>query len=80
MLLNRLNIEGYSVDIPVFRIKKEIADIILSKSKNNIAALEKKLNETKKPFSFSTNVTVNGKAEISQGTGKYKKCCNAAAG
>ncbi len=59
-----LNLEGYSVDIPVLRIKKEVADIILSKSNNTIASLEKKLNETKKPYSFPTNVTVNGKAEI----------------
>jgi hypothetical protein len=59
-----LNLEGYSVDIPVLRIKKEVADIILSKSKNSIASLEKKLNDSKKPFSFSTKVTVNGKAEI----------------
>ena len=59
-----LNSEGYSVDIPVFRIKKELADLILSKSKKSIAILEKKLNETKKPFSFYTKVTINGKAEI----------------
>ena len=59
-----LNSEGFSVDIPVLRIKKEVADIILLKSKNNIAALEKKLNDTRKPFSFSTKVTINGKAEI----------------
>jgi hypothetical protein len=56
--------EAYSVDIPVLRIKKEVADVILSKSKNTIALLEKKLNDTKKPFSFSTKVSVNGKAEI----------------
>ena len=49
-----LNTEGYSVDIPVLRIKREVADVILSPSKNTIASLEKKLNETKKPFSFST--------------------------
>ena len=59
-----LNLEGYSVDIPVIRIKKEVADIILSKSNATIALLEKKLNETKKPYSFSINVKVNGKAEI----------------
>ncbi len=59
-----LNLEGYSVDIPVLRIKKEVADIILSKSDYTVAALEKKLDETKKPFSFSTNVIVNGKGEI----------------
>ncbi len=59
-----LNLEGYSVDIPVLRIKEEVADIILSKSKNAIASLEKKLNDTRKPFSFSTKVIINGKAEI----------------
>jgi aminopeptidase YwaD len=59
-----LNLEGYSVDIPVIRIKKEVADNILSKSNNTIASLEKKLNESKRPYSFSTNVSVKGKAEI----------------
>jgi hypothetical protein len=59
-----LNLEGYSVDIPVLRIKKEVADVILSKSSYTVAALEKTLNETKKPFSFATNVIVNGKGEI----------------
>ena len=59
-----LNLEGYSVDIPVLRIKKEIADVILSKSTNTIESLEKKLNDTKKPFSFSTNISVKGKSEI----------------
>jgi aminopeptidase YwaD len=61
---NPLGTEGYSVDIPVLRIKREVADIILSNSKNTIASLEKKLNDTRKPFSFSTKVAVNGKAEI----------------
>ena len=59
-----LNTEGYSVDIPVLRIKKEVADIILSKSKKTVSALEKQLNDSRKPFSFSSRVTVNGKAEI----------------
>ncbi len=59
-----MNSEGYSVDIPVFRIKKELADNMLSKSGTNIASLEKKLNETKKPFSFISNIKVDGKAEI----------------
>jgi aminopeptidase YwaD len=59
-----LGTEGYSVDIPVLRIKKEVADIILLKSKNTIEALEKKLNYSRKPLSFSVNVTVMGKAEI----------------
>ncbi len=59
-----LNSEGFSVDIPVLRIKKEVADVILSKSKNTVEALEKKLNESRKSFVFSTTVTVTGKSEI----------------
>lgn len=59
-----LSSEGFSVDIPVLRIKKELADAILVKSKNTIAALEKKLNETRKPWGFPTGVTVNGQTEI----------------
>jgi hypothetical protein len=45
-----LNTEGYSVGIPVLRIKREVADAILSQSKNTIAGLEKTLNDSKKPF------------------------------
>ena len=59
-----LNSEGFSVDIPVLRIKREVADIILSKSKTTIGTLEKKLNETRKPVGFSTKVIVNGKSDI----------------
>ncbi len=59
-----MNMEGYSVDIPVLRIKRDVADVILSNTKNNIAALEKKLNETRKPFSFSSKTIVKGNAEI----------------
>lgn len=59
-----LNSEGFSVDIPVLRIKREVADVILSKSKNNITDLEKKLNETRKPVAFSTRVIAKGTADI----------------
>ncbi len=59
-----LNAIGFSVDIPVLRIKREVADVILAKSEKNIATLEKTLNEGRKPVSFSTKVKVNGKAEI----------------
>ena len=59
-----LNTEGYSVDVPVLRIKREVANIILSRSKTTVDALEKKLNETRKPFVFSTKVSVNASAEI----------------
>ncbi|HKK43283.1 MAG TPA: M20/M25/M40 family metallo-hydrolase [Bacteroidales bacterium] len=54
----------YSVGIPVLRIKREVADAILSKNGTTTASLEKKLNATRKPFSFIVNVPVNGKAEI----------------
>jgi aminopeptidase YwaD len=63
-----LNSSDYSVDIPVLRIKKEIADIILSGSKTTVALLEKKLNESKKPAGFTTGMTVKGNAEISRET------------
>jgi aminopeptidase YwaD len=59
-----LNTEGYSVDIPVLRIKTEVADKILAKSKKTIANLEKELINTKKPVSFPTGITVKGKGEI----------------
>jgi hypothetical protein len=59
-----LNSEGFSVGIPVLRIKREVADIILGKSKNTISALEKKLNATRKPASFSTGIRLNGNSEI----------------
>jgi aminopeptidase YwaD len=59
-----LNTEGFSVGIPVFRIKRSVADMILKTSKTSIATLEKKLNEGRKPLVFSSNVTITGKAEI----------------
>ncbi|TAL66139.1 MAG: hypothetical protein EPN88_08950, partial [Bacteroidetes bacterium] len=59
-----LNASDFSVDIPVLRIKKEVADVILSKSKNTIAVLEKKLNDRRKSIVFSTKALVNGKSEI----------------
>lgn len=61
-----LSSSDYSVDIPVLRIKREVADLLLAKSRATIAGLEKKLNETKKPNSFRTNVSVNGIADITR--------------
>jgi aminopeptidase YwaD len=61
-----LNTEEFSVDIPVLRIKRDVANVILSKSGNSIETLEKKLNTTRKPVSFSTKITVDGKAEIAR--------------
>jgi hypothetical protein len=53
-----------SVGIPVIRIKRTIADIILSGKKTNIAALEKTLK--KGPVSFITGVTIKCRSEIIQ--------------
>ena len=60
----QLNNEGFSVDIPVLRIKREVADVILSKSKSTIGTFEKNINTRKKPASISTNVHVSANAEI----------------
>ena len=59
-----LNPNDFSVDIPVLRIKREVADLILKKENQTISDLEKKLNETKKPHSFATKTTVSAKAEV----------------
>jgi hypothetical protein len=59
-----LNSGDFSVGIPAFRIKRELADLILSKKGTTVANLEQKLNSTMKPLSFRTGITVNGKAEI----------------
>ena len=55
---------GYSVGIPVFRIKRSVADAILLKSKKTINDLEKRLNAEKKPLSFPTGTGAEGRSEI----------------
>jgi Peptidase family M28/PDZ domain/PA domain len=59
-----LNAGDFSVDIPAFRIKREIADVILKKNGETISGLEKKLNRTRKPNSFETKVILKGNSEI----------------
>jgi hypothetical protein len=60
----QLNNEGFSVDIPVLRVKREVADIILSKSKKSIESLEKNINSSKKPYTFLTKSSVSATTEI----------------
>jgi aminopeptidase YwaD len=55
---------GFSVGIPVIRIKRSVADAILSGKKTNINDLEKKLNNLKKPNSLNTGSVVDGRSEI----------------
>jgi aminopeptidase YwaD len=59
-----LNSGDLSVGIPVLRIKREVADLILSRTKHNIAEVEKRLNDSGRPFSFSTGTAVKAKAEV----------------
>lgn len=60
----QMNSEGFSVGIPVLRLKREVADNILAKSKTTIESLEKNLNINKKPSGFPTKEPVNANAEI----------------
>ena len=53
-----------SAGIPVIRIKRKVADFILQNSKNTLSSLEKKLNESGKPFSFKTGCFVKAATEI----------------
>jgi hypothetical protein len=55
---------GFSVGIPVFRIRRSVADAILAVKKLTINDLEKKLNTLKKPASISTGTVVEGRSEI----------------
>jgi aminopeptidase YwaD len=59
-----LSSEAFSVEIPVLRIKRNIADMILAKTKTTIADLEKKINMAKKPSDFSTVTHVYAGSEI----------------
>lgn len=60
----QLNTEGFSVGIPVFRIKREIADVILSKSASTIESLERNINTKRKPSGIFTKVRINANSEI----------------
>lgn len=55
---------GYSVGIPVLRIKRSVADAVLQRTKQDINALEKKINTYKKPVSFATGTVAEGRSEI----------------
>ena len=59
-----MNKGEFSVGIPVFRIRRAVADEILSKAKSNINDLENKLNSERKPKSFITGTSVKARSEI----------------
>ncbi|MBN1387400.1 MAG: M20/M25/M40 family metallo-hydrolase [Bacteroidales bacterium] len=54
----------YSTGIPVFRIKREIANRILEKNNTSISDLEEKLNDNYTTLSFETDCRVEGTAEL----------------
>jgi aminopeptidase YwaD len=59
-----LNPGDFSVDIPAIRIKRELADHILSGIATTVAGLEQKLNNSRKPSGFKTGITVSARAKI----------------
>jgi len=60
----QLNAEGFSVGIPVFRIKRDVADNILARTRTTIELLEKNINKNLKPSAFDAKTTVKANAEI----------------
>jgi len=54
----------YSTGIPVFRIKREIANLILGENNVSIAELEEKLNKTYASHSFEMDCMIKGTAEL----------------
>jgi aminopeptidase YwaD len=61
---DQLSKNAFSVGIPVFRIKRSVADAIMQRTKQKINELEKKINTYKKPVSFATGSRLDGKSEI----------------
>lgn len=54
----------YSVEIPVLRIKRSLADLILKRTNNTVENLEKKINTTKKSLAFDTEAIVKAGSEV----------------
>jgi hypothetical protein len=59
-----LSSEGYSVEIPVLRIKRDVADKILTKTKRNVVELERSINSTRMTGGFVTGAKVYAGSEI----------------
>ncbi len=56
----------YSTGIPVFRIKRDVADIILAEQNKRITGLEDKLNTGYSPLSFELGCIVNGQSDLEE--------------
>ena len=59
-----LSNEAWPVGIPVLRIKRNVADRILSAKGKTTAGLETEINTSKKSTGFSTGVEVNAGSEV----------------
>ena len=59
-----LTSDAFSVEIPVLRIKRNIADRILEKTNITIADLEKSINTTGKTSGFATGAFVHAGSEV----------------
>ena len=57
-----------SVGIPAFHITRKLANQILQPNNLSVEELEKKLNESRKPLSFNTEVTLSGQSDVIQTT------------
>jgi len=57
-----------SVGIPAFRISRKTANAILESKKLVIEDIEKRLNDSRKPESFSTRVSVSGHSDVVETT------------
>ncbi|HUS86641.1 MAG TPA: M20/M25/M40 family metallo-hydrolase [Bacteroidales bacterium] len=56
----------HSVGIPVFRIKRTLADEILLAENSKITSLESEFNEFRKPNSFNTGATISCRSHLQQ--------------
>ena len=56
------------VGIPAIRITRKIANLLLEPQKAAVDDLEKKLNTSRKPSSFTTGVSVSGHADVTETT------------
>ncbi|HBE41400.1 MAG TPA: aminopeptidase [Bacteroidales bacterium] len=59
-----LNPSDFPVGMPALRIKREVADLILSARNTTVTELEKRLGESGKPYSFRTGIKVSATTEI----------------
>ncbi|HEX2975498.1 MAG TPA: M20/M25/M40 family metallo-hydrolase, partial [Bacteroidales bacterium] len=59
-----LGTEGFSAGVPAFRIKRSMADIILSSTGKSIDALERELIKNRKSVTIETGSIVKARAEL----------------